>query len=537
MRFRYSNNVIGTKIFEQSLDSVCIGRPRPGLHIDLDLTPDTYVSRPHARLLHENGGYWVEDLNSKHGTWVNEQRITEKTRIATDDTVKVGQTTIKLLSEKARLSPDDETHIPTWETAPLSGVQDEDDIVSTKVDASTPPFQSSLSTLNTPSARAKRQLHIFYTFSQALGKATSISEMLRTFVTQVQQALPQAQHGAVLLLDRRGALQLKEHWPLSKPSVSLAWARRACDERAAFLWSREHETDAAPGAISHEVRVAMYAPLIWNQQVLGVVYVDNHNSSDAFRQADLDLLRGFADQLALSLKNQVLVQDVQRDVSTRLHVQRHFSAQVAEQLLRERKHLRFSGEQVEPVTVLHVRVRDLADLSTKIAAASVMLMFNEAVSTITNIIFKYGGAIDTSFGDSVVAVFGSIEPDPQQWERVLQAALEIQQAMRERGVRWKRRGLPLCEMGIGIDTGTVVHGFGGSSERMQYTIIGEAVNRAGRICEAAGQGEIVISDSVYERVLNLVDVVPTMIKATHPDRERDIEAYVVTELREHELGG
>ena len=81
MRIIYSHPDYGTEEFATETERVVVGRPKPGVVVDLDLTPDGQVSRRHARLTYEDGAYWIKDLGSKRGTWVDGQKITEKTRL------------------------------------------------------------------------------------------------------------------------------------------------------------------------------------------------------------------------------------------------------------------------------------------------------------------------------------------------------------------------------------------------------------------------------------------------------------------------
>jgi adenylate cyclase len=151
-------------------------------------------------------------------------------------------------------------------------------------------------------------------------------------------------------------------------------------------------------------------------------------------------------------------------------------------------------------------------------------MLNRMFGSLIPIIFEHDGTVDKYVGDAILTVFGSPEPDDQQWTKAVRAGLEMQRAMRELGIGW--------QIGIGIHTGEAAHGFIGSSERMEYTVIGEAVNRVSRLCDGARGGEVVISRDVYEKAAHavIVEAQPRVIKTKHPETETDLEAYVVVGL-------
>jgi len=84
-----------SKEFEKT--EVVVGRARVGTAVDLDLSADRMVSRPHARVLvDEEGRYWIEDLGSKRGTWVNGEEIKGKQRLHRGDAITIGETTLKV---------------------------------------------------------------------------------------------------------------------------------------------------------------------------------------------------------------------------------------------------------------------------------------------------------------------------------------------------------------------------------------------------------------------------------------------------------
>ncbi len=83
-------------------------------------------------------------------------------------------------------------------------------------------------------------------------------------------------------------------------------------------------------------------------------------------------------------------------------------------------------------------------------------------------------------GDAILVVFGSPEPDPKQYEHAVLTAVEMQAAAAKINQRRRAGGLPCAEPGIGIHCGEVVHGFVGSAERIEYTVIGDVVNKTAR---------------------------------------------------------
>lgn len=516
----YSSSPPKTFVIESN--SIIIGRRWGGQQVDLDLSEDKKVSRRHARLTCENGEYWIEDLGSKRGTWVNEQQIATKTRLKPEDKVQVGRTIIEAQMEATPPTSDPLPEIP------LAGD------ISYTIDATQPPFaRPGKGAPDDALAQAQRRLKVFYDLSQALGTAATLERLLQILVEELQSAIPRAQRGAVLLRGEQGKLLLKVHWPPGKHSVSKTWAERACAEREAFIWTASDErNDNIPASVlQYQVQSAIYAPLLWKYQVLGVVYVDNHGTREAFTPDDVELLSAIANQAAMFVKNHALQQELRHEEMLRSNLLRQFSPKIAERLLQERGRLRLGGERVRPVTILLSDVRDFTTLSAQMEPDEVVQMLNEMFGACLPIIFEYDGTVDKFIGDAILAVFGSPEPDSRQWQQAVRAALDIQQAMHELKYEWQRRGLPVFQVGISVHTGEVLHGFIGSSDRMEYTVIGDTVNRTRRYCDGASGGEVIISRDVYEHVYRSVDVVPRTIKTKHPEIEPDLEAYVVKGLK------
>jgi adenylate cyclase len=511
--------------YETPSRSVVVGRDAHlDDRVDLDLDWDTTVSHVHARLTQEEEAFWIEDLGSTNGTIVDGEKITTKTRLEPTSKVVVGQTQIAV-QPTSPATP-----------APAAKPQPEPtgDILAV-TDAATPPFSGTKEPPEEPQPQqAWRQLKAFYDLSRGLATAKSVESMIQLLVAELQEAIHAGQRGAVLLSDEQGELLLKAHWPLGSHSVSMSLVRQAFDRQEAFIWTRTEDEKVSPSMQLSQVQSAIYAPLSFEDDVLGVICVDNYEQSAAFTLTDLELLRAIANQVAIFLKKQRLNENLQRQETLRANLQRQFSPQLAEHMLDECNRLRMGGERVNPVTILLADVRNFTALSATMASESVVRMLNEMFDAFVPIIFDHEGVIDKFIGDAVLVVFGSPQQDGQQWEHAVKAALAMQEALQKLQEGWRVRRLPIFSVGIGIHTGPVIHGFIGAAERVEYTVVGDTVNRTARYCDGAGRGEILISQETYEHVYRLVEVEPRTIRTKHPDAEPDLKGYRIEALKSYE---
>ncbi|MBZ5515773.1 MAG: adenylate/guanylate cyclase domain-containing protein [Acidobacteriia bacterium] len=115
----------------------------------------------------------------------------------------------------------------------------------------------------------------------------------------------------------------------------------------------------------------------------------------------------------------------------------------------------------------------------------------------TDLIFENGGTLDKYLGDGIMALFGAPIARPDDALRSVKTAMEMQRAMARLNEDWQARGQPAMQAGIGVNTGPVTAGNIGSTRRMDYTVIGDAVNLAARLCAKAAGGQILVSDSTF----------------------------------------
>jgi adenylate cyclase len=115
----------------------------------------------------------------------------------------------------------------------------------------------------------------------------------------------------------------------------------------------------------------------------------------------------------------------------------------------------------------------------------------------TDLIFENGGTLDKYLGDGILAIFGAPIARPDDAARAVKTAVEMQRALVHLNENWQARGQPPLKVGIGVNTGPVTAGNIGSTKRMDYTVIGDAVNLASRLCAKAAGGQILASESTF----------------------------------------
>jgi adenylate cyclase len=162
--------------------------------------------------------------------------------------------------------------------------------------------------------------------------------------------------------------------------------------------------------------------------------------------------------------------------------------------------LRLGAEETE-CTVMFSDIRGFTTFSEKHQPREVVEILNEYLEEMSAAIFAHGGTITSFIGDGIMAVFGAPIPQPDHAQRALATAREmIDERLPRFNERLSERGVEQpFRIGIGLNSGVVVHGNIGSDQRLDYTAIGDTVNTAARL-EGMTKGtghEIFLSESTH----------------------------------------
>jgi sigma-B regulation protein RsbU (phosphoserine phosphatase) len=184
---------------------------------------------------------------------------------------------------------------------------------------------------------------------------------------------------------------------------------------------------------------------------------------------------------------------------------RYVTQEVVKRLLESEEALALGGETRE-VTLLFSDLRGFTALTAEMHPEQVITFLNRYLEKMIEILIDYRAVIDEIMGDGILAFFGAPEPLEDHPARAVACALTMQGAMEEINALNAADGLPHLEMGIAVNTGTVVVGNIGSEKRTKYSVVGADVNFASRIESYALGGQVLIGPATHWRVKDIIEV-------------------------------
>ena len=512
-----------------------------GRHPDQDIQIlDRVVSKAHCLIELFSGRYTVRDSGSRNGTYLNGIRLAKaRSDLKDGDEIAIGSTRLRFTEDREdSLMTRVTFHNDSVDTAIRSRVSGEYE------SAFLPEAQIKN---NDTLRRDYEKLRIAMELQESIGLEFNQEMLLSKILTKAFQIFP-ADRGVILMGNHEKTLipkiyKNREGRDTENIRISQTILKEVVDKKLAVL-SHDAMSDSrfsgAHSIILEGIRSTVSVPLLYEDDLLGVIHLDSKNALGAFAEKDLQILTVFARQAAINIKHSRIVKRMEEAIVARQNLGRLLSPQLVDEVVSGRIEIKKGGEERE-ATMLFADIRGFTSLSERIVAQDLVDLLNNYFEVMVDVIFAHGGTLDKFVGDEIMALWGAPLAIEEAELKATQCALAMMDALaqfnelrhmefeigQESGTvpnDWRYEPLAI---GIGIHSGKVVSGYIGSSKSLSYTVMGDPVNTASRLCGAAGAGDVLIGRSTFEQVKDLfvIEALPML----NLKGKRDlVEAFKVT---------
>lgn len=465
---------------------------------------DREVSKEHASIERVGNTFLLRDLNSSNGTFVNGRKVREL-RLRDGDEIALGNSRLVFHSGEAgpaggtpSTSPG-VTVVASAHSMPAFLAQ-----VEQKEEAEFRPVEQ-ISDQNTLKADYEK-LRIANEFHRFVGAERELKSLLDKILSVSFQLLA-ADNAVIFLPDETGklhdaAVKKRKEKEMDQPVVvSDTVLQRVAQTRSAVLTADailDSRFSSSESIVAQGIRSAMAVPLLSKGVLKGVLFCDTRERTNAFSEKDLKVLSGIASQAAIALENADLAKKIEAEVVTRAELSRFLSPAVADMVVQGKVELLRVGRMAE-VSVIFADIRGFTTMSESESPQETVAMLNAFFTRMAQVIFRHEGNLDKFIGDCVMATWGPPSQHPDDAARALKAALEMQAEIAAMNQAREEDGMKPISVGIGVNTGTAVVGYMGSSDRHEFTAIGDSVNTASRLCGLSKGQEILASENTVRR--------------------------------------
>lgn len=504
-----------SQVYTLVRDQASIGRASDN---DIVLN-DFSVSRRHAYLKRERGEWVLYDNHSTNGVRVNDRHVPNAS-VGSGDHAVIGTFTLSFREEEAEPEPARRV-VDSTSTCIRPIAEFNQDFGLEKADASGVP-SSNESTANRKRvvldvAYKNKVFEILVQVAKTLISLDDLETVLDKVMDLIFEYLPVDR--GFLLLEEQGTLRLRisrfKSGQRMTTDGSLPYSRTIVDmvvrEKVAVLTSdaqQDERFEAGQSIRMQQIRSAMCAPLWYRDSVIGVIHVDSPLHVGSFTERDLDLLTALANFAAVAIERARLHDRVAEEKRIRGRLERYHSPQVVDEIIAD---VQATGSHKEvrtkSVTILFADLVGFTSWSEKMQAADLARVLNRFFTLASDAIFSQDGTIDKFVGDAVMAFFGAPIDQPDHAARAAAAALKVREEVADWNVERVAQGQFPLEVRIALNTGETIVGEIGSERRVEYTVVGNAVNVAARMEEfVAMPGDIVVGPLTYEAIKDLYRV-------------------------------
>lgn len=473
---------------------------------------DREISKEHAIIERRGGEWWIKDLNSSNGTYVHGRRVRES-RLSSGDELLLGSMRLTFIVEEEKADKSSAKDLVTILPQDPAGSTHIHAKLKEEEEADFRPVAevTDVELLK----RDYEKLRLSHELSR-IGLTPDVGELLAKTMDVVFSMFP-ADNAVVMLVDedtntlvphtvRQRKGQTKQEILISSTIVN-----GALQERASVLASDaflDPRFSGSQSIIAQGIRAAMCVPMIAHDKVLGIMHLDSRERVGAFNEKDLQLLKAIANQTGVAIENARLVRQIEEEAKTRGQLSRFLPPHVVEEMVHGKGRPIQKGGREAEASVVFCDIRGFTSLSESSGPQEVVDLLNDYFERLVEVVFRRHGVLDKFIGDALMASWGTLDEGlgvEDTTFNCVAAAIEFRDAIRELNVERRSQGLDPIDMGVGVNTGSLVAGYMGSRRRLEFTVIGDTVNTASRICGIARGDQVLISDTTQRYVADRIE--------------------------------
>jgi len=275
-------------------------------------------------------------------------------------------------------------------------------------------------------------------------------------------------------------------------------AQSSINDKSAMVIPDMVQNDVSSGsdsAILLRIHSALCVPIMTENEVIGLIYMyKNKPESRPFTNSDLQVAIAISHQAALTIQRVSLLNKVQQEQSLRQMFQRFVSPQEVDYVLRDYDlHGTLPGLKERKISVLFADITDSTGLAEKMGAQDFGTMLNKYYLEMTNIVFEYKGVVRYQ-GDGVMSVYGMSDENQNHKQKSVESAFAIIARMQSLSDEFDQ---PL-NLRLSLKAGRAVVGYVGTSERVEFTVLGDLVNVAKGMNSFAGPNQVIVGEEIYK---------------------------------------
>ena len=458
--------------------------------------PDAVVSRRHASVRQEADCIIVTDLGSSLGMAVNGERCRQG-RLVVGDILSLASIDFRV--EASTPSPAALPPRPAGHTI-LRPVMRRPDALPA-APAAGGELRAALAGSTNEDTRNAQKLEILLGVAKGLTKVTDVDSLLPRIADYVFRIL-NAERCTILLRDDAGELTTRitrdARGSDAPHSVPRSIVQSVFIDRVAVLTEDAglDERFTGQSVVMQQVRSAVCAPLVTSEDdVVGVIYADSSFRAHIFTESDLDFLVAFASIAAVAIEHERFSARLREQMLVRSNFERFFTPDLASRIANSADAVKLGGDK-RRVAVMFTDIRGFTALSETMKPEVIAKLLTEYFSEMVDCVFRHNGTLDKFMGDAVMAQWGAPVGTDTDADSAMSTAIDMMNALDVLNARWTREGRPTLGIGIGLTFGEAFAGNIGSERRLEYTVIGDTVNTASRLCSAASAGEILLSQEL-----------------------------------------